>query len=64
MRTRPAETTTLVATAVTVLITRVLNTEDQDVFTALLVLIAFIPTGITWLVETFRRRTHFQSGPE
>ena len=50
---RPAETGG-VAAAVALLVSRVLGVDDVDTLTALAVVIGFIPSAITWVVE-FRR---------
>lgn len=52
---RPAETTTLVAGAVAYFIYRIfdLNAEDLAYLT---ILVAFVPTAVTWVVELARKR--------
>lgn len=50
---RPAETTTIVVGAVLILINAVFDLS-ADVQYALFVLLAFVPTAVTWLVETIR----------
>ena len=51
---RPTEAATPIAAAVAGLITYALGVESQEVYLALIVIVGFVPTGITWLVSTIR----------
>ena len=54
--THPAETGTGAAAAVALLIAYVFHITDRNVLAALIVIVGAIPSGITWLVLTIRRR--------
>jgi hypothetical protein len=47
---RPAETLTVVGAA-GVLLARLFGVDNDDTLTALVVLVAFIPAAVTWLVQ-------------
>ena len=52
---RPAETSTAVAAAAGLLLSRLLH-ADADETGAIIILIGAIPTGVTWIVTLIRRR--------
>ena len=51
---RPAETSA-VAAAIVVLIASVAGLDNPATLTALVVVVGFIPTAVTWTVVTLRR---------
>lgn len=55
VRRRPAETAAPVALAASYLAARLLGVADEsDVVWSLAIVLAFVPTAVTWLVETIR----------
>jgi len=56
---RPAETTAA-ASAIALLIVKALGVDDPDTLVALAVVIGFIPTIVTWIVQM---RRHARSSP-
>jgi hypothetical protein len=50
MKSRPAETSG-VASALALLIARVLGVDDVDTVTAIAIVIGFVPAGVTWAVN-------------
>jgi hypothetical protein len=57
---RPAESGA-VASAVALLICRLLDVNDVDTVTALAIVIGFVPVMITWIVTTARGRTEAEA---
>ena len=54
MKNRPAETVAS-ASAIALLLARLLGVDDADTVTAIAVVIGLVPAGVTWLVELRRR---------
>lgn len=50
----PAETTGGVATAASMLIARAVGVDDADTIAYIAIIVAFVPAGVTWLVELVR----------
>jgi hypothetical protein len=53
---RPAESFG-VGGAIALLVARLLGVNDADTILALAMVIGFVPSGITWLVDTVQRRS-------
>lgn len=55
-RDRPAETTAGVAAALAVLLCAIFGVDDPTIYGALVIVIGFIPTVVTWAVTLTRAR--------
>jgi hypothetical protein len=51
---RPTETASPVIIAAAALIARAVGTTDPDTLTYMIILLGFVPTAVTWLVDTWR----------
>jgi hypothetical protein len=56
VKTRPAETTAA-ASAIALLVCKLLGVDDPDVLVALGIVIGFIPAAVTWIVVLIRGKT-------
>lgn len=60
-RRRPAETTAA-ASAIALLIANLAGVDDPEILTALAVVIGFIPTVVTWIVDLRQKSSSSPKG--